>query len=605
MSDAFPAPAPPSLPTFANLGASPPKDPDVRAIGTDWLTGFATAVDSREVHRLVSSFLLADPWWRDVFALTWDLRTFYGRAKVETFLNDRLAEAGFGNVAFADAIYQPAGVDLAWILVHFTFETTVALGKGVARLVYCPDDSWRAVTVSTHLDALKGHPELTSADRDPRINQGDWAERRRKELEFADKDPEVLVIGGGQAGLQTAARLKHHKVSHLIIEKNARIGDNWRARYDSLTLHDPIWSNHMAYLPFPVSWPVFPSAKKLADWLEFYAEALELNVWFSSEAISAVRNENTNKWDVVVRRADGLERTMHVDHIVLAHGFLFKKTVFPGQDDFKGQLLHSSEFKTAKGLEGKKVIIVGACSSGHDIASDCADEGVDVTIIQRSSTCVMSLEKGVLTTLSRAVWEKGTLEEVDNHWVSTPFHFTKPLTQRVMAYIRGLDKELLDGLDKVGYRLNNGPDDTGVAYSFAERGGGYYIDTGAGQKIIDGKIKVKSGSEVARITETSVVFEDGSELPADVVVVATGFDDARAPIRKLVGEDVGARIPPIWGLNEEREPRAVWREIEGLPNMWIMMGNIFLSRYFSKSVALQIKAKQEGLYGTRYAALAS
>ncbi|EKM50786.1 uncharacterized protein PHACADRAFT_130256 [Phanerochaete carnosa HHB-10118-sp] len=601
MSDAFPAPAPPSLPTFANLGASPPKDPDAQAIGRDWLTSFAAAIDSRDVNGLVSSSLLTDPWWRDVFALTWDLRTFYGRAKVETFLNDRLAETGFGNVAFANAVYQPAGVDLAWILVQFSFETTVAIGKGVARLVYCPDDTWRAVTISTHLDGLKGHPELTSADRDSRFNQGDWAERRKKELEFADKDPEVLVIGGGQTGLQTAARLKHHKISHLIIEKSARIGDNWRARYDSLTLHDPIWCDHLAYLPFPVSWPIFPSAKQLADWLELYAQALELNVWFSSEAVSAVHNKNTNKWDVIIRRGDGSERTMHVDHVVFALGFLFKKTVFPGQDKFQGQIVHSSEFK-AKGLEGKKVIIVGACSSAHDIASDCEDEGADVTMVQRSSTCVMSIEKGVLTAMPRAVWEKGTLDEVDNNWVSIPSHFTKPISQRVTAYIRGLDKDLLDGLDKVGYRLNDGPDGTGVAYSFTDRGGGYHIDTGACQKIIDGKIKVKSGFEIDRITETGVVFKDGSELPADVVVIATGFDDARAPIRKLVGDDVGAKIPPLWGLNEEREPRGVWRENEGLPNMWIMMGNIFFSRYFSKSVTLQIKAKQEGLYGTRYTA---
>ncbi|EKM60234.1 uncharacterized protein PHACADRAFT_82482 [Phanerochaete carnosa HHB-10118-sp] len=604
MSDVGLTSAPPSLPTFASLGVSPPEKFDPPAVARDWVGSFAGSIDNRDVQGLIST-LHAEPWWRDIFALTWDIRTFQGRAKIETFLNDRLTETGFGSVAFVSAVYQPVAPDLAWILVHFSFETTVAAGNGIARLVYCADESWRAVTVSTHLDGLKAHPELTSADRDFRVIQGDWVERRKNELEFADTNPEVLMIGGGQAGLEIAARLKHLRVSHLIVEKNARIGDNWRTRYDSLTLHDPIWCNHMPYLHFPTSWPVFPSSKQVANWLEFYAEALELNIWLSSEAVSAVRNEATNKWDVVIRRGDGSSRTMHVDHIVLAQGFTFKKTVFPGQvgiEDFHGQIMHSSEFKSAKGLAGKKVAIIGACTSGHDIASDCADNGVDVTMVQRSSTYVMSIEKGILTNLPAAEWEGLSLEKGDSSRISMPFRFQKGLAQRGAAKIRDLDREMLEGLEKAGYRTNSGTDDTGVLYLLLERGGGYYFDDGSCQKIIDGKIKIKSGIEVDRITKTGVLFKDGSELPADIVVVATGFDDARVPIRKLVSEDVGVKIPPIWGLNEEGELKGPWRELEGLPKMWLMMGNFFWCRYFSKIIALQIKAKQEGLYGTRYAA---
>ncbi|EKM50809.1 uncharacterized protein PHACADRAFT_200739 [Phanerochaete carnosa HHB-10118-sp] len=89
----------------------------------------------------------------------------------------------------------------------------------------------------------------------------------------------------------------------------------------------------------------------------------------------------------------------------------------------------------------------------------------------------------------------------------------------------------------------------------------------AGQQIVDGKIKVEFGSEVTRITATGVVFADGRALPADIVIVATEFDDTSAPICKLIGEDDGAKVPRIWGLNKEREPRGVWHEIEGLPNM--------------------------------------
>ncbi|EKM60233.1 uncharacterized protein PHACADRAFT_246087 [Phanerochaete carnosa HHB-10118-sp] len=592
----------PPFPSFANLGASPPKDFDVQTVARDWISAFAGSIDNRDVHSLVSSSLHVESWWRDVFALTWDMRTFQGRAKIETFLNDRLAETGFSKVEFIKAFFQQVAPDVAWILIRFSFETAVAIGVGVARLVYCADSVWRAVTVSTELDGLKGHPELTSADRDFRVNQGNWAEERKREVEFVDKDPEVVIIGCGHSGLEVAARLKHLRVSYLAIEKHARIGDNWRTHYDILTLHNPLWSNHMPYLHFPTSWPVFPSAKQVANWLKFYAEALELNVWLSSEAVSAVRNKATNKWDVVVRRGDGSFRTLHVDHVVMAQGFPSKKTAFPGQEDFGGQIVHSSEFKSAKVFVGKKVVIIGACTSAHDIASDCADHGVDVTMVQRSATYVMSVQKGVLAFLSASEWERAPIEEVDSIRMSMPFHFQKDLAQRGAAMVQHVDREMLEGLKKVGYKLNNGKDNTGVLYLVLDRGGGYHYDAGACQKIIDGMIKMKSGTEVDRITKTGVAFKDGSELPADIIVVATGLDDFRVPLHRLLGEDVAAQIPPMWGLNEEGELQGPWREPESLPGVWPIMGNFAWSRYFSKMIALQIKAKQKGLYGTRYAA---
>ena len=230
----------PSLPTFDKLEATPPQDLDATAIARTWVRCFALLIDNRDVRELTDDFLYAEPWWRDTFALTWDIRTFQGRAKIATFLNDRLAETGFGNIEFAKAVYQPVFPDLAWILAHFSFETKVATGRGVVRLVYGKDRMWRAVTISTQLEGLKGHPEQSSASRDMRTDQGKWAEERKKSIEFVDKDPEVLIIGGGQSGLEVAARLKHLGVSHLVVEKNDRLGDNWRKRYDSLSLHDPI-----------------------------------------------------------------------------------------------------------------------------------------------------------------------------------------------------------------------------------------------------------------------------------------------------------------------------------------------------------------------------
>lgn len=224
-----------SLPTFAKLGASPPPGIDADTIGRAWTAAFSQKVSSRDVPGILS-LLHAESWWRDLYALTWDLRTFEGLAKTEAFLRDRIDETGFAAVSFRSAEFEQVYHDMAWIVVDFTFETRVGIGRGVSRLVYTADGSWKAVIVCTILDSLKGHPELP---KDHAATHFHWEEQRRRERDFADRDPEVVVIGAGQAGLMVAARLKRLGISHLVLEKNERVGDNWRKRYDSLSLHNP------------------------------------------------------------------------------------------------------------------------------------------------------------------------------------------------------------------------------------------------------------------------------------------------------------------------------------------------------------------------------
>lgn len=235
----------PSLPTFDNLGVAPPTSVDHEIIARAWVNSLNALLTARDIRGITSSLLYDQPWWRDLFALTWDIRTFQGRDKIAQFLIDRIDEAQPSNVTFISSVFQPVFPDLAWILVQFSFETAVALGRGVARLVYTKDGAWRAATVSTHLEGLKGHPERP---RDFGTNHGKWTQTRQREVDFKERDPEVLVIGGGQAGLEVAARLKHLGVPNLVIEKNTRIGDNWRKRYESLNLHDPICKPMTSYL---------------------------------------------------------------------------------------------------------------------------------------------------------------------------------------------------------------------------------------------------------------------------------------------------------------------------------------------------------------------
>ena len=232
-----------SLPTFDKLGVQPPTDVDAEKIGRAWTEQFAQFVSSKDIQGILST-IQPDGWWRDLFALTWDLRTFQGPEKITRFLEDRLDLQGLDNVQFNQAQFQQPFPDMAWIVVQFDFETKIAKGRGLARLVPNKDGHWKAIVVCTNLEDLKGYHEAIGPHRNPLPNHGKWADLRRRETAFEGKDPEVLIIGGGQSGLDVAARLKNLGVSNLIIEKQPRVGNQWRTRYEALCLHDPVCELH-------------------------------------------------------------------------------------------------------------------------------------------------------------------------------------------------------------------------------------------------------------------------------------------------------------------------------------------------------------------------
>jgi len=413
----------------------------------------------------------------------------------------------------------------------------------------------------------------------------------------------VLIIGGGHSGLEVAARLKYLGVRTLVVEKNARIGDNWRNRYEALCLHDPVWYDHMAYLPFPPTWPVFTPAHKFANWLEHYAEALELDVWTSSDVQHAQKNQS-GSWDITVDRA-GTQRVLRVRHLIFATGIgdgVGQIPSFPGMNTFKGQILHSTQHQRAADHEGKKVAIIGAGNSAHDIAVDYYEHGVDVTICQRGSTHVLSQKKGLSRMMYPIYGEDGPPTELaDRINASFPYLMRIELSRRLVQVIEEDDKETLDGLRKVGFKLNRGMMEAGMLISTLVRGGGYYIDVGASRMIIDGKIKLKNDSAIVALTETGLKFEDGSELSADVIICATGLGDVRNIVRKVCGDTIADACKRILGLDSEGEIYGVFRDM-GVPGLWYMMGNLALSRFHSKHLALQIMAMEEGLFGERYCA---
>ncbi|EGO55227.1 hypothetical protein NEUTE1DRAFT_85372 [Neurospora tetrasperma FGSC 2508] len=562
-------------------------------------------------------------FWRDHLALTWDLRTLKGKDKIRNFLQ---AEAQVKKVPLqiqideSQAFRKPqvggfAPVNgLKGIQFFITFTSQNGKGRGVVRLVQeHKTEEWKIWTFFLTLDEYRGHPEPKGPNRPKGVEHGgqpgrmNWAQKRQEEINFTKNEPDVLILGCGQGGLTAAARLKMLGVSSLIIDRNPRIGDNWRNRYHQLVLHDPVWYDHLPYLPFPDHWPIFTPKDKLADWFDSYAKALDLNVWLRSTIVSSEYDNARKAWKIVIRRSfiEHMELTVYPKHIIQCTGGSGKPnmpTTIPGIAGgvFKGdRLCHSSQFTTATPLAkrgSKKAIVVGACNSSHDICQDFYERGYDVTMVQRSSTFVVSSSAALKYLIGPLYSEGGpAVEDADLFLWSHPSEVLKTLQQDLTKLTIEHDAELLAGLDRAGFKLDKGVDGAGLFAKYLQRQGGYYIDVGTSKLIVEGKIAVKSGVGIAAVVEKGLKMEDGEVLEADEIVFATGYSNMRSTAREVFGnEQVGDKVGDVWGWNEEGEMRGIWTR-SGHEAFWFHGGNLALARYYSRVVALQIKASLDGL----------
>ncbi|KAG6375656.1 hypothetical protein JVT61DRAFT_3226 [Boletus reticuloceps] len=578
-------PFPQQLPTLQRLGVDEPtlvSAAEVAEVATAWFNAFSSAVTSSDFTAILDLFL-DDGFWKDTLVLTWDFRTIEGRDAIRNLLTHQLAPTGFVDLRLCHEPFLAPELlklfpDLVLLRLSFEFGTKVGKGTAVCYLAPTPGSTWKAYSLYTCLQSLNDYPEQIGSLRQHAAEHGTWEERRRREVELVDSDPTAIVIGAGHTGLEIAARLKYLGVPHLVIDKKARVGDSWRDRYKALCLHDTIWYNQTPYLPFPATWPVFSPARKLADWLEGYANYLELNV------VDFIRDYQ----DRVERRHENMD--------FFATGFAGRPKLpnIPGKEDFKGEAVHSSDFTSAANYIGKKAVIVGACTSAHDLAQDFSNHGVDVTMYQRSSTHVLSVES-VKQSLGGLYNETVPTDLADIYNGSLPNAVVRRIHQRTVSYTaQTTDKEILDGLAKVGFKTNLGPHGAGIIQLLYANAGGYYIDTGTSSHIINGDIKLKNGSAIERFTKKGLKFADGTELEADIVIFATGYGDPRDSMFDVCGPKVADKVNKVWGFTEEGEVNSVWRDC-GHEGMWFGVGNLGLSRFHSRHLALQIKAIEAGI----------
>jgi putative flavoprotein involved in K+ transport len=403
--------------------------------------------------------------------------------------------------------------------------------------------------------------------------------------------------------------LKQLDVPTLVIERGAKAGDSWRSRYKSLCLHDPIWYDHLPYIPFPDHWPVFTPKDKIGDWLEMYTKIMELNYWSSTECTAAHYDEASKEWVVDVVR-DGEKVTLRPQHLVLATGMSGIPNIpdVPGMDTFEGEQHHSSQHPGGEAFKGKKCVILGANNSAHDICAALWENSADVTMIQRSSTHIIksdTLMDDVLGGLysEQAVADGMTTEKADLAFASVPYRIMPDFHIPVYQQVAEKDADFYGRLKKAGFMLDFGDDGSGLFMKYLRRGSGYYIDVGASELVADGEIKLQSGVGIEHINPRSVTLTDGTELPADLIVYATGYGSMNGWAARIISEEVADKVGKCWGMGSdttkdpgpwEGELRNMWKPTQQ-EALWFHGGNLHQSRHYSLYLALQLKARKEGL----------
>jgi cation diffusion facilitator CzcD-associated flavoprotein CzcO len=581
----------------------------VRDVFEELIADFGQAVESRQAGKFANLFC-EDGFWRDVLSFSWERRTFAGPGEIAEGFAATADIAHARNFRLAEGRAAPRLVRRSGRRViegWFAFDTAVGAGVGFVRLIIGDAGSRpRIWLLLTTLHTLTGGEEKV-ADRRPTGDEyskihstENWSQQREAASAYRDRDPQVLVLGAGQSGLMLAARLRQMGVDVLVVDRIARIGDNWRARYNNLTIHNEITANHFPYMDFPTTWPLWLPKDMVADWLEGYARFMELNVWTSTELADARFDDADGMWTVRLRGPQG-ERTMRVPHLVAAMGVsggLPKIPTLPGLADFGGSVIHSGAFTSGGEWAGSRALVVGTGNSGHDIVQDLQVSGAEsVAIMQRGETCVISLEP--CARISYAIYNEGVpTEDVDLMTAALPYPLLIETYQHITRKTDEVDRELLEGLRAAGFRTHTGDDKTGFQLCYLRGAGGYYIDVGCSQLIIDGTVPVIQYDDIDRFVAEGVRMRDGTVHPLDLVVLATGFESMQEGIRRTLGDAVADRVGPIWGFDEKKEMRNMWTRT-AQDGFWVMGGSIIEARLNSRFLALEIKASLEGLLPAR------
>ena len=580
--------------------ADPVTQGSERALIEQWLDKFNVALHSRSPASIAALFAAASHW-RDLLAFTWSITPSQGAEAIASLMVAKQGTTKARRFALAEGRTPPrrvtrAGVDV--IEAIFQFETDVGRGFGVLRLL--ASDPARAIQIMTSLHELKGFEEKIGKRRPTgeaysrNFGGTNWKDQRITSQAYTDREPTVLIAGGGQAGLSLAATLGLIGVDALVVDKLPRVGDCWRTRYHSLALHNNTEFNHLPYMPYPPNWPTYLPKDMLADWFEAYAWAMEINFWTGTEFVKGDYDAASGGWNATVRRPDGSERTLHPKHLVFANGLVGEpsKPDLPGLKDFKGDVVHTAEYTHGARWRGKKALILGTGTSAHDVAHDLFAYDVDATLVQRGPTTVVSINPSAK--LIYGIYEGVPLNDGDLLASTNTLPVTRKNLQLLTARMVEQDRKMIDGLIARGFKWSMGDDNAGHQMLIRRRYGGYFLDGGCAQLIIEGKIGIMPFDRIDRFVANGALLKDGAVKPADLIVLGTGFVKQEVMVGKMLGDTIARKVGPVWGIAPDGEMNNMWRRTPQ-DGLWFVGGSFSNCRTYSRYVAMQIKAIEEGI----------
>ncbi|KAG0645380.1 Flavin-containing monooxygenase YUCCA3 [Hyphodiscus hymeniophilus] len=516
--------------------------------------------------------------WRDQWALTGTSRTFSGPSQVFAAWKELAATRKPDNFSLIPNTSRITASlpDSAWVQASFAFTLEGApacLCSGFIGLV--PDNAggWKIWMLSTILETFKGYPNPDTPPPQPSAST-----HTNGVNGFSDEySYDCVVVGGGMAGLSVAGRLKAMNVSSVTLERNAHIGDNWLMRYDSTKSHLPFSRTFSAEDGY------FLTSSKIAQGFQRYVKTYGINVWGSSDLKTASWNAQKKLWNLQVERQNpSCTVIINTPHVVLclgAGGQVSKMPTIPNREAFGGIVMHSKDYKSSNAWSGKNGVVVGSANTAHDVAFDMVESHLrTVTMIQRNPTALYN--------------DFIPVEVADKIYFGLPLSISRQILLKVIRNEVDKHSERYDSLERAGFKLDRYCDPQEY---ISVRLGGHHIDVGAGKKITSGQIKMKSDAAIKQYTPTGLEFADGSHLDVDVIVFCTGFEgNMRESATEIFGSEVANGLEDFFGVDAEGEILGAWRR-QGYPGIWYNGGTIVNARYYSRFIALQIKADLEGM----------
>ncbi|KAB8231633.1 uncharacterized protein BDW43DRAFT_320665 [Aspergillus alliaceus] len=588
------------------------------------LKRLSAALADDDANALQGCFFDNQAYWKDQLALTYHLRTFNTpRIIAASLLETKTLRNVKGEITVEGAaIFLPATPTLQFIDCGIVFRTDSpgATCEGKVVLLPVKSDKWTVVwkvwILSTILKSLDLQPENEGLLQSP-----------RKQLDgLASFDTDVFIIGGGNAAVALAARLKALGVESVMAERNPRPGDNWALRYDCMRFHIPTSFCDLPYMCYDqeLQTPHLLARNELALQVRRYVETFNLNVVSSAQIRSTRYNLSSKNWEVEFDTLTG-QLTANSKHLVLATGIGSQKPYLPTMVDshlYQGISIHSAQYQNANQLAEKgaqSVLIVGSANTAFDVLEDCHAAGLHTTMVVRSPTYIVPVEY-ICDKHSLGAYDMG-VEAADRLFMTLPTCVDSQLACGLMRQFASQEPHRYNALAAAGFPVLDSRDpNVSLMHNLIERAGGHYVDVGGTKLLAEGKAGIKVGVEPVAFTTTGLRFSDGSSVAADAVVWCTGFADKDVrdtAAQILVGDapnheseneskhflgprEIASRLDATGGIDGEGEIRGLWKRQSRVDNFWVMGGYTQQHRWHSRTLALQIKASLEDILPPAY-----